>query len=1019
MAIRLAVWFILLASLPILVLAFFVRSDVADAFLNLDNQHNHDIAALLAEQIAHLGSDNHEAVQRLLLTLADGDRQAFVLSRNGTYLAHVDGRKIDTSAEDDFTPSDIRTILSQRDGVYRALSSPYIFAFTPVPGQDAVVAIAVRDSKISDVILQLEKDNYLVLFISMFIILVGSGVVIWLLIGLPVRKLTRAAEQLSAGQLDVQVDPNDMLDDLAVLGTTFNTMVNRIRELVENLEQRVRQRTAELIDANEKLEGRNKRFQQTNQKLAHEIAERSQVEQILQLSQRRYSLATQAAQVGVWDWNLQTGEFYLDPNIKAILGYSDGEIPNDLEVWTTYIHPDDLQPVMEAAQAHLDGQTPEYIFEHRMLHKDGSVRWIFVHGQVIKDEQGQAIRMVGTDTDITGRKEAEEKLKRQIHYAEALAACSRTLLMANRDETENRHVLREALKHLVEPARASKVFLFENFDDPELGFCSRFILDVCAPGIPSALDDPNSTVIPWSIAPDENRRRLASGQPVGGPIRRLFADTPPFRDLLLNNVGVLSVQFFPIHFGGYWWGYIGYDDRVNEREWQEEEILLLGTAAEILSGTLQRWAAEDKLRTVNDRLERQVKVRTAELSETIELLQQEIKERERAQAETQHLLATLEQRIAARTQELSTLFDLIVLASRAANLTDVFQQAIPRILEITRSRIICLHLFDDNRAGLVLAAQQNLPGDARRLLQTVELTPAFQRWLQQPNDPLVTTTLSNMTILPPVFRLPASQTYLGTQIRVGNRIEGILTCYRFTDRGYALDEISLVTALAEQMGIVLETHRLRRTAAEVAVLEERQRLARDLHDSVTQSIYSLTLFARSGQEAAEDGDAARLTTSLTELERHARHALQEMRLLLYELRPPLLEQEGLVQALDTRLNLIERRAGLQVSYQADFAPRELSKPVELELYRVAIEALNNIVKHADAGQVTVSLQAINGSILMNIGDDGCGFDLGQAADGFGLRSIRERVEGLGGTLDIASAPGRGTKMSIMVDLADE
>jgi hypothetical protein len=167
-----------------------------------------------------------------------------------------------------------------------------------------------------------------------------------------------------------------------------------------------------------------------------------------------------------------------------------------------------------------------------------------------------------------------------------------------------------------------------------------------------------------------------------------------------------------------------------------------------------------------------VSVRTAELSETIELLQQEIKEREETEAEIQHVLATLEQRIAARTRELSTFFDLIVLASRATNLTDVLQQAIPRILEITRSRIICLHLFDNDRASLILAAQQNLPVDAHRLLQTVELTPAFQRWLQQPNDPLVTTTLSNMTILPPVFRLPASQTYLGAQIRIGNRIEG-------------------------------------------------------------------------------------------------------------------------------------------------------------------------------------------------------------------------------------------------------
>jgi two-component system sensor histidine kinase UhpB len=86
---------------------------------------------------------------------------------------------------------------------------------------------------------------------------------------------------------------------------------------------------------------------------------------------------------------------------------------------------------------------------------------------------------------------------------------------------------------------------------------------------------------------------------------------------------------------------------------------------------------------------------------------------------------------------------------------------------------------------------------------------------------------------------------------------------------------------------------------------------------------------------------------------------------------------------------------------------------------VAIEALNNIVKHADADQVVVNLQAINGSLQLDVGDNGCGFDLEQVTDGFGLRSIQERVEGLGGRLDIASAPGQGTNISIKVELDNE
>jgi PAS domain S-box-containing protein len=134
----------------------------------------------------------------------------------------------------------------------------------------------------------------------------------------------------------------------------------------------------------------------------------------------RYDLATQAANVGVWDWNIQTGEFYLDKNVKQILGYNDEEIPNDLDVWVTYVHPEDKQRVMEAAQAHIDGKTRQYICEHRMVHKDGSIRWIFCRGLATRDADGEAIRMFGTDMDITDRKTIEierDKLVQELRDA--------------------------------------------------------------------------------------------------------------------------------------------------------------------------------------------------------------------------------------------------------------------------------------------------------------------------------------------------------------------------------------------------------------------------------------------------------------------------------------------------------------------------------------------------------------------------------------------------------------------------
>lgn len=135
----------------------------------------------------------------------------------------------------------------------------------------------------------------------------------------------------------------------------------------------------------------------------------------------RYALTTSAANVGVWDWDLVSGDFYLDPNIKRLLGYADHEIPNDIEVWTEYVHPSDREAVMQAATAHMEGRTPEYLFEHRMLHRDGSVRWILVRGQVVRDDDGKPIRFVGTDADITERKQLEQRLDEQRRLEETRA----------------------------------------------------------------------------------------------------------------------------------------------------------------------------------------------------------------------------------------------------------------------------------------------------------------------------------------------------------------------------------------------------------------------------------------------------------------------------------------------------------------------------------------------------------------------------------------------------------------------
>jgi signal transduction histidine kinase len=227
----------------------------------------------------------------------------------------------------------------------------------------------------------------------------------------------------------------------------------------------------------------------------------------------------------------------------------------------------------------------------------------------------------------------------------------------------------------------------------------------------------------------------------------------------------------------------------------------------------------------------------------------------------------------------------------------------------------------------------------------------------------------------------------------------------------------LLLALAEQVGVSVENHRLRRRIEAAATLEERGRLARDLHDSVTQSLYSLSLFARSGRDALEEGDTDRLASSLIRLEGTALQSLREMRLLLYELRPAALEQEGFIRTLEQRFDAVERRAGMSatLAFQAETG-LELPHVVERELYYLTIEALNNTLKHAQATEVTVQVWLSASQVRLEIADDGCGFDPHQVSGGYGLGDMRERADRLGGQLEISSAPGVGTRIQVWADL---
>ena len=238
--------------------------------------------------------------------------------------------------------------------------------------------------------------------------------------------------------------------------------------------------------------------------------------------------------------------------------------------------------------------------------------------------------------------------------------------------------------------------------------------------------------------------------------------------------------------------------------------------------------------------------------------------------------------------------------------------------------------------------------------------------------------------------------------------------------GFVKDDIRIVSLFANQAAINIEHARLNQEAGQVAVLEERQRLARELHDSVVQSLYSMALYADAAALALTAGKQDVTVNYLHELRDTARSAMYDMRLLIFELHPPTLEQDGLVTALRVRLASVEAQAGVHAELEVE-GERRLPIMIEQELYRIAQEALNNIMKHAQAQYVMVRVQFNDGNVCLQVHDDGDGFDPRSVENsgGMGLHSFTARAAKIGGRVTVESQPGQGTTVTVHVAIPDK
>jgi PAS domain S-box-containing protein len=364
----------------------------------------------------------------------------------------------------------------------------------------------------------------------------------------------------------------------------------------------------------------------------------------------------------------------------------------------------------------------------------------------------------------------------------------------------------------------------------------------------------------------------------------------------------------------------------------------------------------------------------------------------------------LEQHVAARTRELSALYDVMAVINASQQLTTMLQRALDGVLTVMGSTIGTIHLLDETTPTLRLVASEGLLEELQERVQTIPVATSVLKQGPGPDEDLA-----------PLSSLEArsESVHLSIDIRSQRQFLGILSLVREAEHPFEAEEISLVELIAAELGVAVENERLHQKSRQMAIVHERERLARELHDSVTQSLYSLTLLAEAGHHFAGAGDLQRVGKYLERLSQISQQALKEMRLLVYELRPLALQREGLVGALQQRLDAVEKRAGVEARLLVE-GTIHVAPALETALYRIALEALNNILKHAAARQVVVRLSAKPEGLGMEIQDDGKGFDAGASHGGMGLISMRERAEKIGATLSIDTLQGDGT--CVRVDL---
>lgn len=360
----------------------------------------------------------------------------------------------------------------------------------------------------------------------------------------------------------------------------------------------------------------------------------------------------------------------------------------------------------------------------------------------------------------------------------------------------------------------------------------------------------------------------------------------------------------------------------------------------------------------------------------------------------------------------------------AANMAETLDQVAANVVTALQMQGCSVMLFEGER--IVMAGTSGLHSHYVATMQEIyeeQVVPIATFESFRSGFPQIARD-TRLKVLPYVTS-PIAQEYLrnatwnviySVPLKIRGKTLGSLTCYYEREREPEHELVAFLQAVADQVAILVENARLTEELRGKAVLEERQRIARELHDSVTQALYGIGLGATTATHHLERNDSKGLRASLDYIANLAHAGLSEMRALIFELRPDSLDEDGLVGVVKRLIESLKMRHGLTI--EALLVEPPVSVDAKHALYRVIQEALLNVAKHAAAKKVCLRLEVEPKRVKLRIADDGRGFDTGMKFPGhFGLETMAERLQGLGGTLTVESSVAKGTTVSADLPLA--